>query len=133
MSVLARLEIITIHAVIIGFDKSETFCWTKWCVSSLPAISSLVRTAGPTLKSVVLNIDFAIGGVRDLCDGVEWNPLIHLCDYLSPRRVNLCIRSRGQFPEVVESLSRNEDFSRLMNHGSLAIKPYALDVLDAPY
>jgi len=125
--------VVTIHANIEGRiypieETGEPLCYGHWCKSSFPAIARLVSAAGPSLERVVLDLSCSVDGASDLCYAVEWEPLILLCDSLPHLRVDLCIWAsdfQGQLPvvEVIDSLSANDDLSRLMERGSLAIEP----------
>jgi hypothetical protein len=92
-------------------------------------MTDLVKTAGPSLTHVVLNLDCRLNEARALRDSLEWKPLVLLCDSLASLQVDLCIRAsvsqQYQLPifEVIDYLCGNEDLSRLVAHGSLAIKP----------
>jgi len=133
LSALVCLEVVTVHANIEGCiypieETGEPLRYGHWCKSSFPVIAGLVSTAGSSLERVVLDLSCAVDGASDLCYAVEWEPLILLCDSLPHLRVDLCIwasDSQGQLPvvEMVDSLSANDDLSRLMERGSLTVEP----------
>jgi hypothetical protein len=126
LSTLTSLELLTVHADI-SARTSDKNPHTSSCVSALLAVTQLAATAGPSLQRVVLNLDCAVGAVLDLRNAVEWGELVQLCDL----RVDLCIRTsivspvlEPSFVEVVDSLLGNEDVSKLVERGSVIIKPF---------
>ena len=118
LSGFARLEVVTVYTAAYLIEKPPN--------SSLLAITKVVRTAGPSLRRLVLNIEFSFGGAP--ADSLmEWKPLILLCDSLPQIRVDLCISAASHnnlsFVEVVDSLVRNKGLLGLVERGSVLIKP----------
>ena len=118
LSRLARLEVVTVYTAAYLIEKTRN--------SSLPTITKVVRTAGPSLRCLVLNIEFSFGGAP-AGSLMEWKPLILLCDSLPQIQVDLCIGAASHnglsFVEVVDSLVGNKDLSGLVERGSVLIKP----------
>jgi len=127
------LEVVTVNATIgVGrypIHEHNTIRFVEGCNSSLPAIKELVASAGPCLNRLILNLNFESGEASYLVDGMEWEPLVQLCDFLRHLQVDLHIRTYAQLPfsKVVDSLLKNEDLSRLVERGSLIIKPFLVD------